>query len=290
MRSRPRTCRAHAKINLTLEILGKRPDGYHEIVSIVQTLALHDVLSFGPADELVLTCDRQDLATHDNLVLRAARLLQAETGTTMGAQIHLTKRIPVAAGLGGGSSDAACALRGLNGLWQLGLSEEELCRLGGQVGSDVPFFFVDGTALVQGRGEKVSRLPSLASKWVVLITPRVELAEKTRELYARVSPAHFSTGEATRELVRALLQSGDVDSSPLVNAFLPIVLEMSPVVARCLDRLREACAEPFHLSGAGPTFYVLVPDRGRAEELFRSLATLAQRGLLEARVGLTQTV
>src|SRR5688500_15047283 len=137
------TLTAHAKVNLTLEVLGKRADGFHDIRSVMQRISLADTLTVERAEGLTLTCSDPGLEGPENLVWRAAELLRTECGVAEGAALRLEKRIPVAAGLGGGSSDAAAALRGLNELWRLRLSGERLWELGARLGSDVPFFLLE---------------------------------------------------------------------------------------------------------------------------------------------------
>ena len=151
--------RAPAKVNLFLEVLAKRPDGYHDIATLMLAVRLFDTLVFERQSEgLRLECSRPDLSTGpDNLIMKAARLLQDKTGCRLGAQIRLVKRIPLAAGLAGGSTDAAAALTGLNQLWQLGCSVQDLAQWSGEIGSDIPFFFHTPAAWCTGRGEKVSR-------------------------------------------------------------------------------------------------------------------------------------
>src|SRR4030042_180950 len=152
--------KAYAKINLTLEALSKRPDGYHEIASVRQATSLADTLTFEPAETLDFNCDVPELQTGDNLVLKAARLLKEISGYKKGARINLTKKIPLAAGLGSGSTDAAATLVGLNKLWGLNLSRAKLLELAAKLGSDVPFFLYGGTALAQERGEQGTPLPA----------------------------------------------------------------------------------------------------------------------------------
>jgi len=149
------TLPAYAKINLTLEALAKRADGYHEIVTVLQTVSLVDTLTFEPGESLDLSCNIPSLQSADNLVLKAATLLKEETGCLKGASIRLTKGIPIAAGLGSGATDAAATLVGLNRLWELNLPPQRLMELAANLGSDVPFFLCGGTALAKGRGEKV---------------------------------------------------------------------------------------------------------------------------------------
>ena len=151
--------RAYAKLNLTLEVLGKREDGYHDLASIIQTVDLWDELEFEGGDGVEFECSDESLNGTDNLVVKAAKVLHEAVGRNLGAKIVLRKRIPIAAGLGGGSADAAATLRGLNRLCGLGLSEDELVEIGAKVGSDVPFLVSGGTGLVGGRGETMEPLP-----------------------------------------------------------------------------------------------------------------------------------
>ena len=175
--------RAPAKINLYLRVLGKRPDGYHELETVFERVDLADELAFEASRELALTCDDPSLPCgEDNLVLRAARLLQQATGCGAGARIHLTKRIPIAAGLGGGSSDAAAAMVGLNQLWNLWLESSHLMELGASLGSDVPFFLAPTAfAVGRGRGEQCEPLPPEPPLVHVLVVPPERLS--TREVY-----------------------------------------------------------------------------------------------------------
>jgi len=141
------TLQAYAKINLTLEVLAKRPDGYHDISSILQTISLADTLTFEPDKTLDCRCNVSSLQTPDNLVLKAAKLLQATIGSNKGAIINLTKKIPIASGLGSGATNAATTLNGLNQVWELNLSLDKLSNLAAKLGSDVAFFLYGGTAL-----------------------------------------------------------------------------------------------------------------------------------------------
>ncbi|GAG13405.1 unnamed protein product, partial [marine sediment metagenome] len=165
------TLPAYAKINLTLEALAKRADGYHEIVTVLQTVSLVDTLTFEPGESLDLSCNIPSLQSADNLVLKAASLLKEKTGCLKGASIRLTKGIPIAAGLGSGATDAAATLVGLNRLWELNLPPQRLMELAANLGSDAPFFLCGGTALAKGRGEKVTPLPPAPELWMVLLRP-----------------------------------------------------------------------------------------------------------------------
>ena len=193
------TLRAYAKINLTLEVLFKRDDGYHEIASVLQAISLGDTLSFEAGKKLELQSDIQGLRPDDNLVLQAARLLSKSTGCNKGARIRLIKEIPVAAGLGSGATDAAATLTGLNQLWELNLSKHRLVELAANLGSDVSFFLYGGTALARGRGETITPLPPAPDLWTVLLRPDIEpVPDKTARLYSQLHTHHFTSGHFTQ--------------------------------------------------------------------------------------------
>jgi len=250
---------AYAKINLSLEILGKRPDGYHEVVTVMQTVSLHDTLTLEAAPEISLECDRPDLGDESNLAIKAARLLRERASHPGGALIRLEKRIPVAAGLGGGSSDAAAALKGLNTLWGLRLSEDELRAIGAELGSDVPFFIHGGTAMAQGRGERIRPLPPISLEWFVILCPKIELPNKTAALYRRITPADYTPGHLTRKLeARIRDHHGDVPPQLLYNAFDGVAKEAFPGLKEYWDAFYALGAREIHLAGAGPSLFAPV--------------------------------
>jgi 4-diphosphocytidyl-2-C-methyl-D-erythritol kinase len=253
--------KAYAKVNLTLEVLGRRRDGYHDIASIVQTVDLYDSLTLALAEEISLVCDRADLRSANNLAVRAAALLKERTGCTMGARIGLQKRIPVAAGLGGGSSDAAATLRGLNHLWRLDLSVEELMPLAAQLGSDVPFFLIGGTAMVHGRGERVRPLPPADLQWLVVLTPPLTVPNKTASLYSRLTEAHFTKGALTRKLEARVRGGGDVPPQFLFNAFDSIAFQAFAGLQDYWRTFESLGASEIHLAGSGPSMFAPVSRR-----------------------------
>lgn len=259
--------RACAKINLSLEALGRLPDGYHQIVSVMQTIDLHDVVLLRSADELTFECDDPQLAGPGNLAWRAGVLLSDYAGIKAGAKIQLRKGIPVAAGLGGGSSDAAAVLKGLNELWGLRLGVDELAGLGSRLGLDIPFFLYGGTALAEGRGERITSLRSLVPLTMVLMRPPLFLPNKTAALYASLSPADYSDGKRTYALAEWIRQGRKVEATQLVNVFERVARQKHPVVAECLERMKKAGAEQVHLTGSGPTLFTLVQDDSTAREL-----------------------
>ncbi len=258
------TMRAHAKINLTLEILGKRDDGYHDIASILQTVSLHDTLTFEESDGVTLDCDRPELATPDNLVLRAAHLLRDYAGASSGVAINLYKRIPVAAGLGGGSSDAASTLLALNRLWGLELTAVDLLPLAAQIGSDVPFFLFGGTGRVFGRGERVEPLPPADLRWAVILTPRIDVPNKTATMFSKLGPMSYTNGGLTRKLAARLGSKGDTPPQFLFNAFDEVARESLPGLDEYWDTFHAVGAREIHLCGAGPSLFAPVSTRHHA--------------------------
>ena len=257
----PLTLKAYAKINLTLEVLGRREDGYHDIASIMQAVDLYDTLSFEPADELTLECDVPELSADENLVLRAAGMLREETGCESGSKITLEKCIPSAAGLGGGSSDAAATLVGLNELWGLGLTVEELTPLAAGVGSDVPFFLHGGTAMVLGRGERIRPLPPIDSQWLVLLVPSIYVPNKTASMYGMLSQSHMTRGALTRKLEARIRGGGDAPPQFFFNAFDDVAFKAYPELEKYWNTLDAMGGREIHLAGSGPSIFAPVSRR-----------------------------
>lgn len=263
------TVQAHAKINLTLEVLSQDPDGYHQIVSVAQTVSLHDTLDLEPGSSLTLECDNPSLDSSDNLVIKAAELLREASGTSQGAGIRLNKVIPLASGLGGGSSDAAAALLGLNRLWGLGLTRDELMPIAAQIGSDVPLFLHQSTVLVQGRGERVRPLPPANIEWLVILCPSIGIPNKTGTLYSMLPQASYTRGLLGHKLAGRIRGGGDVPAQFLFNAFDDIAFDAYPGLERYWRAFESIGAREIHLAGSGPSIYALVPRReiGTAWEL-----------------------
>ncbi len=264
---------APAKINWALEVLGpsQRHPGYHEVRTVMQTIDLCDVIDLAPAQELSVAVEGRAGTPEDELVLAAARLLREHGGRRLGAFIRLTKRIPVAAGLGGGSSDAAAVLRGLNALWELGYDLGRLVEIAAAVGSDAPFFLYGGSALAAGRGERISPLPDAPPAWLVLVLPPFDLPDKTKRMYAALSPDDFSHGsrsEAAAERVRRGEPLGDGD---LYNAFERVAYERFPGLAAYRDALLAAGARRAHLAGSGPALFALTADETEARRIHHAL-------------------
>jgi len=262
---------APAKLNLTLEVLAKRPDGYHEIRSVIQTINLYDSLCFQLDQKVTFKSNAPDWTPEKSLVSKAVSLLQETTECSKGAAIEVSKRIPLTSGLGGDSSDAAATLRGLNKLWELGLSQEKLLELASQLGSDVAFFLYGGTALVEGRGEKVTPLPPLPHKWVVLVVPDVPRQPgKTAQLYASLKVSHYTNGQITARLVAALREGREFTPS-VFNTFENVAFTQFPQLKVYQEHMVKAGTDNIHLAGSGPTLFTLIKDKTQAEELYSRL-------------------
>jgi 4-diphosphocytidyl-2-C-methyl-D-erythritol kinase len=263
------TIDAPAKINLFLKILGKRPDGYHDIYSLVQTVDLYDTLTISEINRGTELIGATSVVPLDssNIIWKAAELLRRQTGFTQGIQVNLIKRIPVGAGLGGGSSDAAATLKGVTQFLGLNLSRQQLQQLGATLGSDVPFFFSTGSAIISGRGEIVEEVKIASDYVVLLVVP--DFAISTAEAYSKVKIAltnsstkpTFDWEKTNAELLPLLDQMG--------NDFEGLVTDGHPAVASCMQFLREAGARVVALSGSGSAFFGLFD---RAPDL--SLATM----------------
>jgi 4-diphosphocytidyl-2-C-methyl-D-erythritol kinase len=259
--------RTSAKVNLALEVLGKRGDGYHEIATVLQAVDLFDRLKLEAADTLSLHTDDPDLPTDDgNLVMRAARLLRKAAGIEAGARIRLSKRIPVAAGLGGGSSDAAAALWGLSQLWRLRWPKARLQELAVELGMDVPFFLGSGRAVARGRGEQLTALPGGGGYALVLVNPRVPLS--TREVYGRVPAGWRAEATRTERVIEALrTRNVNTVASALTNNLESVVEPVLPVIGRMKAALLAAGALGAIMSGSGPTVFGMARSLDHARQI-----------------------
>lgn len=254
---------APAKLNLGLEIIGKRADGYHDLATIFQAVEPVDRLDLAPSGDLSLAVSDPALAGPGNLAHRALGLLRERYGVKEGAAARLDKAIPAAAGMGGASSDAAAALLGGRDLWRLPASDDDLAELGATLGSDVPFFIRGGTAFASGRGEVLTPLPAVKA-WFVIVSPPIHIERKTPTLYGALRPGDFSDGSAVREQAARIARGETLDPALLVNAFTRPLLALRPELGELRDAMARAGAPPC-LSGAGPTHYAVFGDPGAAE-------------------------
>jgi len=273
------TLPAFAKINLMLRVLGRRADSFHEILTVFQTITLHDHLTFTAlaVERLELICDAPGIPTDErNLALRAGLALREHFGVRRGARIELRKRIPAGGGLGGGSSDAAIALLGLTRLWQIKTDKSTLAHIGARLGADVPFFLTGGTALGTGTGIEITPLDDVTLKNLLILTPGVALstAEGYKALNAPAltkieSPVNLFVSRAGAETPEML---GD---SLFRNDFEPVVFRLRPEIERARDALLREGARPCVLSGSGSSVFGIFDSsekRARAARVLKDEA------------------
>ena len=264
---------ARAKINLGLEVLRKRPDGYHDIRTLFQEIGLSDALEIEPLPGREIRLEGDDPSVPwdgTNLVFRAARALQDRTGTDLGAFLRIRKRIPAGGGLGGGSSDAAATLAGLNEAWKTGLNREDLAALGRGLGADVPFFLHGGLCLGEGRGDRLTELADLPLLHVVLALPPFPVP--TALVYRSLSPASLTSNENDGKITR-FLKNGELGS--LENRLEETIFRLFPELQAYPAQFRKNGAELSLVSGSGSAVFGLFRDRSGAE---RCLADMRSRG------------
>jgi 4-diphosphocytidyl-2-C-methyl-D-erythritol kinase len=259
-----------AKINLTLRILGRRPDGYHEVVTILQSISLCDELVFELRDDdrVTLTCDDPAISVDEtNLIVRAARGLEA----TRGVDITLTKKIPAKGGLGGGSSNAAVALLALNRLWRLNQTEGDLRRIGSGLGADVPYFFSGGTAVARGTGTDISSVADVAKQWLLIVTPNASVATATA--YASLNAPSLTSTESVSILASSFTEPFFSDSSqwPLHNDFEGVIFEREPEIRRAKEALLQAGAQNALLAGSGSSVFGIFSDVAARDQALDNL-------------------
>ncbi len=267
-----RSTLARAKVNLGLEVLGRRPDGYHEVRTILATVSLADRLEATPAPRLEVRSTRPELGSGSDLVLRAAQALSQKAGLAQGACIRVEKRIPLASGLGGGATDAAATLRLLRRLFRLqNLTDADLCQLGADLGADVPFFIRGGVALTAGRGDRLEPLPDLPPWAVVIALDREGPPDKTRRAYEALTPAHWSSGEWVLRLAEGLIGGRWRAEEAPFNVFDLLAPRLYPRIEGLKARFLRAGARWVSLAGAGPALFTAEPDPDRAKAIARNL-------------------
>ncbi len=273
------TTTAPAKINLTLEVIKKRPDGFHDIRSVVQTISFGDKLKIGASPRLEIKCSSPDWSASKSLVSKTISLLKNSTGTKLGALIEIEKRIPLSSGLGGDSSDAAAVLRGLNLLWNLKLSLRDLISYASQLGSDVPLFLYGGTVLIEGKGEQIRPLRPMPHMNVVLLIPSIPGVEnKTQQMYSRLSVRNYTAGRITEDFINMLEGKASKPGIGLFNVFEEAGFRYFPGLNEYRQKFIEAGAAEVHLAGSGPTLFTLTRDDEKAYAVQERL----QRMKLEA--------
>lgn len=261
------TRNAYAKINLGLDVIRRREDGYHEVKMIMQTIDLYDTLTFCKKKEsgIVLKIDKENLsAGKDNLICRAAEKLFAEAGLSGGVEIFLEKRIPIAAGMAGGSTDAAAALSGLNELFGLGYSLERLQTLGVMLGADIPYCLMGGTALSEGIGEVLTKLPAPPPCVLVIAKPDIDVS--TKFVYENLH-ADTLTYHPDIDGMEAAIRSGNLDgiAKRMGNVLETVTVREYPVINEIKEQMKKAGALNALMSGSGPTVFGLFAEKEPAD-------------------------
>lgn len=266
------TLKAYAKINLGLDVLCRRPDGYHEVRMVMQTIDLWDELTLERAESgILLTTDSEDLSTdQSNLAYRAARLMLENYPVLGGVKIHLQKNIPIAAGMAGGSTDAAAVMKGMNEFFKLGLSREELMQKSVAIGADVPYCILGGTALAEGIGEKLTPLPPAPACFVLVARPDISVS--TREVYQRLDTGGIREHPDIGGMVSAV-KAGSLSGilSRLGNVLETVTVSAHPVIGSLKAELLRLGAAGSLMSGSGPTVFGLFPEESAARQAFLRL-------------------
>jgi len=265
--------KAPAKINLMLDVLHKRSDGFHEVEMIMTMVDLADRLEMSelPRDTIVISSQAGYIPLDEkNLAFQAARLIKERYNVRTGVHIHLDKKIPVAAGLAGGSSDAAATLRGLNRLWQLNIPDQELQELGAELGSDVPFCITGGTALATGRGEKLTPIPNPPQCWVILAKPPINVS--TADVYGRFRSDKIVRHPSASRMEQAIRsQSFTEVCRQLGNVLEDVTLKLYPEVQHLKEAMIRLGADGVLMSGSGPTVFGLVSKEAKVARIYNGL-------------------
>lgn len=263
---------AYAKINLGLDVVRRLENGYHEVKMVMQAIGLHDTLRLEKAKEgIVLFTDSAEVPNDEsNLAYKAARLLKERCGVTEGIAIHLQKRIPVAAGMAGGSTDAAAVLKGMNRLFSLGLSERELCDMGVRLGADVPYCIMGGTALAEGIGEKLTALPDAPDCHVLVAKPPVGVSTKYVYENLKLCGIRHPDIDGMVSAVREGSLAGIV--SRMENVLESVTEKEYPIIAGLKRLMEKNGARKALMSGSGPTVFGIYDDREEAEKAAKELS------------------
>ncbi len=266
--------RAYAKINLGLDVVRRLENGYHEVKMIMQTVDIYDELEFKKAKSgITITTNHGELPTDkNNLIYKAASMMIEEYGIQEGVHIHLTKNIPVAAGMAGGSSDAAATFRGMNELFHLGCSLERLRELGVKVGADVPYCILGGTALAEGIGEKLTPLKPVPSCYLLIAKPDIDVS--TKYVYEQLDTIGVNHHPDIDGMVDAIEQGnlqGIVDR--MENVLENVTIEKHPIIHKIKTRMIELGAEGSLMSGSGPTVFAVFIEKDKALKAYEQLKT-----------------
>lgn len=263
--------KAYAKINLSLNVLGKRADGYHEVSMLMHQITLADTVFLERREEkrIVLTSNSRQIPLDErNLAYRAAKLMQQEFSLTDGVKIRIQKEIPVAGGLAGGSTDAAAVLCLMNQAYSLELSEAELMRLGLRLGADVPYCIFSKPALAEGIGEKLTEVPGLSPCKILIVNPRTEISTKT--VYEAMDSQEDTAPAQNEKLIEMLREkNNEAAFAYMKNAMEPVSIGLCPQIAEIIKLLKASGAQHAMMSGSGATCFGIFPKERDLSELYR---------------------
>ncbi|MCR5557540.1 MAG: 4-(cytidine 5'-diphospho)-2-C-methyl-D-erythritol kinase [Butyrivibrio sp.] len=265
--------KAYAKINLGLDVTGKRADGYHIVRMIMQNVDLFDTLTFedNETGEVNLTASSERIPTDDsNLICKVAHQLQKEYGVTRGANIHLIKRIPVAAGMAGGSTDGAAAYMALNELWSLGLDKTKLCELAVKLGADIPYCIIGGTALAEGIGEELTVISDMPKCSIVIAKPAIDVS--TGWVYKELDSNEIAE-HPDIDGIKAAIEGGDINEMCRLigNVLEPVTAGKYTVIPEIEKILEDNGAIRAFMTGSGPTVFAIYDDATKAKEGFEAV-------------------
>ena len=268
--------KSYGKINLGLDVLRRREDGYHEVRMIMQTVGLYDLLTMKKIkdDKIQMTCNLTFLPTDErNLVYKAVKLMKDKYHIKDGVEINLNKRIPVAAGMAGGSSNCAAALKGMNQLFDLGLSIDELCEIGVTLGADVPYCIWGGTALSEGIGEKLSRVDAMPECYILIAKPGISVS--TAFVYQNLNLSGLANHpdiDGMLECLRTKDLKGICDR--LENVLETVTIKEYPIIEEVKKHLMDQGAMGALMSGSGPTIFAIFQDKKTADNALKSLRSI----------------
>ena len=268
--------KSYGKINLGLDVLRRREDGYHEVRMIMQTVGLYDVLTMKKRkdDKIEMTCNLSFLPTDErNLVYKAVKLIKDKYHIKDGVEINLSKRIPVAAGMAGGSSNCAAALKGMNQLFDLGLSIDELCEIGVTLGADVPYCIWGGTALSEGIGEKLSRVDAMPDCYILIAKPGISVS--TAFGYKNLDLPALSKHPDIDGMLECLKEK-DLTGicNRLENVLETVTIKEYPIIEKVKKHLMDQGAKGALMSGSGPTIFAIFEDKKTADDAMESLRSI----------------
>lgn len=283
--------KAPAKINLSLDVLHKRPDGYHEVEMIMTTIDLADRIELALLDSDVIKIVSLNRFVPDdqrNLAYQAANILKEKFHVKKGVEIKIEKNIPVAAGLAGGSSDAAAVLRGLNKLWDLGLTLDELAIIGAEIGSDVSFCVYGGTALATGRGEIIKELPAPPVCWVILAKPFIGVS--TADIYKRLDVETIEHPNTEKMIESISSKDYDQMCESVGNVLENVTLSLYPEVAQIKEQICKFGADAVLMSGSGPTVFGLIQHDSRMNRVYNGLRGFCDQVFAVRMIGQRHTL